>query len=37
MGIPLKIFGEEIIDPKAIHQMYEALACGFAVRGVPIY
>lgn len=28
----LKIFGEEIIDPKAINQMYEALECGFAVK-----
>ena len=30
--VKLKIFGEEIIDPKAINQMYEALDCGFAVQ-----
>lgn len=29
----LKIFGEEIIDPKAIHQMYEAMDNPFAIRG----
>ena len=32
METELKIFGEEIIDPKAINQMYEALGCGFAVK-----
>ena len=29
----LKIFGEALIDPKAIQQMHEAMACGFAVQG----
>ena len=33
MDKKFKIFGEEIIDPKAIHQMHEAMAYRFAVRG----
>lgn len=29
----VKIFGEEIIDPKAINQLYEAMESSFAIRG----
>ena len=29
----LKIFGEEIIDPKAVHQMHEAMDNSFVVQG----
>lgn len=32
MAVALKIFGRELIDPKAINQMYDALECGFAVK-----
>ncbi|KAA5604374.1 RtcB family protein [Roseospira marina] len=33
MSKPIKIYGEENIDPAAIHQFHEALKCDFSVKG----